>query len=364
MIVSEARLAANRRNALRSTGPKTPEGKERSRANALKHGLCASVVVAEDAALVQQRATEFFKTLRPQNHFHCWLVSEIALLSIRIDRAERTERRSRDKVSIRAELCWDDDRRLEAVALGATLGDRPEEVVGRMGRTPQGCEWMMARWAMLAHSADVKKVWTPEQTRLAFDLLGTPEEFRDGHKPGTALDFRGRVVGSAEEPAVVARREIAAWEDRRAVARALDEADRALAAADLTDDNDAELRRLRRYESTLHSRLRWCMAQLRYQSPQAEPLRGLLTSWLGQHEPPPDAQPEPAPGPEAEVGGPAGESWLPEIHPPFDLEPDECPAPGEPVNIPAILASRRDKKARKAESRRQARRRKVETLRA
>lgn len=34
-----ARLAANRRNALRSTGPKSPSGKRRAARNALKHGL-------------------------------------------------------------------------------------------------------------------------------------------------------------------------------------------------------------------------------------------------------------------------------------------------------------------------------------
>jgi hypothetical protein len=44
-------IAANRRNALKSTGPITPEGKERSRCNAVRHGLTAETIIAalEDA---------------------------------------------------------------------------------------------------------------------------------------------------------------------------------------------------------------------------------------------------------------------------------------------------------------------------
>lgn len=42
-MASEKQIAANRRNATRSTGPRTLSGKARSRTNALRHGLAASL---------------------------------------------------------------------------------------------------------------------------------------------------------------------------------------------------------------------------------------------------------------------------------------------------------------------------------
>ena len=50
-MISLQRLEANRRNALRSSGPTTEAGKQRSRINAVRHGLTAETVVGslEDA---------------------------------------------------------------------------------------------------------------------------------------------------------------------------------------------------------------------------------------------------------------------------------------------------------------------------
>jgi hypothetical protein len=41
-MASERQIEANRKNAKRSTGPKTPQGKAKSRRNALFHGLSRS----------------------------------------------------------------------------------------------------------------------------------------------------------------------------------------------------------------------------------------------------------------------------------------------------------------------------------
>ena len=43
--ISPERLAANRRNAQKSTGPRTAEGKAASRQNAFKHGMTGEGIV-------------------------------------------------------------------------------------------------------------------------------------------------------------------------------------------------------------------------------------------------------------------------------------------------------------------------------
>jgi hypothetical protein len=50
-MTSYRQIEANRRNALKSTGPKTAAGKEQSRCNAVRHGLTAETVIGalEDA---------------------------------------------------------------------------------------------------------------------------------------------------------------------------------------------------------------------------------------------------------------------------------------------------------------------------
>src|SRR5829696_3747946 len=50
-MTSFKQFEANRRNALKSTGPTSSEGKQRSRCNAVRHGLTAETVIGalEDA---------------------------------------------------------------------------------------------------------------------------------------------------------------------------------------------------------------------------------------------------------------------------------------------------------------------------
>jgi hypothetical protein len=92
-MTSEAQIAANRRNALLSTGPKGRNGKDISRENALRHGLRARQVVAlaEDSADFVAYHADLAAALSPQDAFEAALVRRLALLSWRLDRLCRIE---------------------------------------------------------------------------------------------------------------------------------------------------------------------------------------------------------------------------------------------------------------------------------
>ena len=89
---TQKQIDANRRNAARSTGPKTPEGKQRVRQNALKHGLTAEV-------LLPSESEEDFKALRealeseydPVGPTEQLLVEDLVAARLRIARARIIE---------------------------------------------------------------------------------------------------------------------------------------------------------------------------------------------------------------------------------------------------------------------------------
>ena len=83
-----SRSAINRANSRRSTGPRTPAGKQRSSINALRHGLTAAsaVLPSEDRAAFDTHRRGFFDEYQPATPTESQLVQELADTAWRINR--------------------------------------------------------------------------------------------------------------------------------------------------------------------------------------------------------------------------------------------------------------------------------------
>ena len=94
---SIVKIEANRRNAKKSTGPKTAEGKAASRSNALKHGLLSKEVVIQEGAGKEDEnefanlILDLLRDCDPQGALEETLVKKMAECLWRLKRVVRCE---------------------------------------------------------------------------------------------------------------------------------------------------------------------------------------------------------------------------------------------------------------------------------
>ena len=74
-MATPAQINANRNNAKKSTGPKTPEGRAAARLNGLKHGLASDILVLEG-----ESESDFENLLDSLEAEHGWSKNVIDLL--------------------------------------------------------------------------------------------------------------------------------------------------------------------------------------------------------------------------------------------------------------------------------------------
>ncbi|WZO97449.1 hypothetical protein EP7_004483 [Isosphaeraceae bacterium EP7] len=255
---SQKRIDANRRNAMRSTGPRTVEGKEKSRRNSLVHGLAgAGVVLPQDQEqAVRERAEQWNSSLRPMNAFEMSLVETIAVESLRIERCRVEERLARDNRGRRAVSCWGDERKAETARIARGLERRPAEVAARLSINAPGCDWMIDRWRALGHALDKNGTWTDEQVTLALDLLGVDHTLRELHTPldpaddSSTLDHRQELIDDQLERLL--DRKDSSLDD-------IEEDERQATILGFSTGDDRVLVLLRRYETASFRRMKWAL---------------------------------------------------------------------------------------------------------
>src|SRR4028119_2341896 len=92
-MTSDKQVQANRRNALKSTGPKTPQGKDAVRLNANKHGLRSQEVLlpGEDEEALKELDENLRAELQPIGELENLLVDGIIAAHWRLRRLRRVE---------------------------------------------------------------------------------------------------------------------------------------------------------------------------------------------------------------------------------------------------------------------------------
>jgi hypothetical protein len=218
MTVSAAKLEANRRNSLKSTGPRTPAGKEISSLNAVKHGARAETLVlrGEDPRALEERREAWRACLSPGDDVEERLVDDAVAYTWQQDRARRAQVARLNADLINAGVDQDQTDALEVDDLGRRLfkdrqgpltfypthsersygfraastsyaakgddPDRPAELLLRLQSTLAGCEWLLGEWAGLKAILDRGQSWLSSDKLKAVRLLGK--------QPFDALDDR------------------------------------------------------------------------------------------------------------------------------------------------------------------------------
>jgi hypothetical protein len=175
MPVSEARLNANRRNAL-------------------KHGLAGDGVVLPTgaAAEVEGLDRELQAELRPSNALGRILVRRIAVLAVRMDQCVHQQAAATAERKRNAGAAFDDARMAEAERLISWIATEPATYARRLQQTPEGLDLMIRQWEGLGTDLfhPRKRAWDYSHLQRALNLKGR----RNGDFPESRLEALCKVL--------------------------------------------------------------------------------------------------------------------------------------------------------------------------
>ena len=166
-MISERKREANRRNAQKSTGPKTEEGKSKVKLNALRHGLYARTIVLphEDEAAYQQRLDDWIAEMNPRTHREAYLVERAVRITWQLDRADFHERarltrkiqqmhedrgggpgNSAEELLKRLLSIPRDRGHFRVSSKDDPPRESPRDLVNRLESTAEGCRALIEQW--------------------------------------------------------------------------------------------------------------------------------------------------------------------------------------------------------------------------
>ncbi|WP_169976374.1 hypothetical protein [Tautonia rosea] len=170
---NDRRTEANRRNAQKSTGPKTAEGKARSRRNALRHGLAAEVLVPEaDRGAVAAAIDEWNHEIWPENVAERAVIRRMAVADVRLQRCEQATERNLEATARSAVDRWRLRKQNAARKRACNLKTDPLNTLLDLEDSAFGCDWLIRRWSALDRTLEQGLGWTDDDRDTSMRLIG------------------------------------------------------------------------------------------------------------------------------------------------------------------------------------------------
>ena len=207
-MTTEAQMRRNRQNAKHSTGPRSIEGKNRSRFNAVKHGCTAKLVLLpeEKPAEFNRRTKGIFEHFLPQTQYEVDVAEGAVYCSWQLKRcreagwvrlhakavtghADEQQRLENEVSELSAELFRAPNGRPTVLPRGempdasekgnACKGKldaggekRPAVVVRRLESNPLGINWLIIEWNALLAPFERGEGWNASERFRVMRLLG------------------------------------------------------------------------------------------------------------------------------------------------------------------------------------------------
>ena len=107
-MATQAQIAANRQNSLKSTGPKTPEGRSKSSINALKHGMRSRklALLRDESIAFENRRLKWMANADAQDDIEEFLIYQNVSLSFELERVDQARH---ERIIAEIESSDDDD---------------------------------------------------------------------------------------------------------------------------------------------------------------------------------------------------------------------------------------------------------------
>jgi hypothetical protein len=191
---------ANQANALKSTGPKTAQGKAKARRNAIKHGMTSKndALFAEDEKLYKDRLERWTKAAKPQNDLEVYQLESAVRATVNLDRCARNEKAELSRRERKVRGDWEGVQTKKVKLATEHWTTQPAACVAELELFARGVEWLLARWEELAEILEAKECWSLGDFWLAMRLMGKcPEMPLEGDSEVAA--FRSLVVAVLPE---------------------------------------------------------------------------------------------------------------------------------------------------------------------